>query len=199
MVRGSVALLALLALTAPAVAGPELDATDAEKEKHQGQVGLGIAVGTGYRGIFRDADEYCGKTGEDLCLARSPLHMDLSLGYRVLEKLELYGELRIGLERDFGENANSEGARTRAYSMGAKVYFKDEGTAKFWSSLAFTIDTTHYPQKPENDYGVRLRNAFQFDPHRTVGVFFYFGPIFAWQRWLRFEVEGGLGLQARFP
>ena len=197
MLRGAIALAALLLLCAPAVAD-ELDETSPD-ESQQGQVGLHAKIGTSYRGIFRDAEEYCGKTGEDLCQGRAPLYLDLGAGYRVIEKLELFFEVRIGLERDFGASATSTGARNRVYSPGVKLYFKEEGTAKFWSSLMFNIDTTNYPQKPETDYGVRLTNAFQFDPHRTYGVFFYAGPIFAWQRWLRFEIEGGIGMQARFP
>ncbi|HTM22921.1 MAG TPA: hypothetical protein VL172_20500 [Kofleriaceae bacterium] len=202
MLRGAIALTVLTALTAPVFADDKLkalDETDEDYEKHQGQVGLHVKVGTGYRAIFRDADEYCGKTGEDLCNERAPVHMELGVAYRLLERLEAFFEVRVGLERDFGASATERGARTRAYMPGLKVYFKDAGTAKFWSSLAFCVDTTHYPQKPETDYGVKLTNAFQFDPHRTFGVFFYFGPVFAWQRWLRFELEGGLGIQARFP
>ncbi len=198
MLRGAIALVALLLLCTPATAG-ELDETSPD-ESQQGQVGLHAKIGTSYRGIFRDGDEFCGKTGEDLCQGRGPLYLDLGAGYRVLEKLELFLEVRVGLERDFGPNATSKGPRTRVYSPGVKVYFKDEGTAKFWSSLMFNIDTTnYYAPYDKTDYGVRLTNAFQFDPHRTFGVFFYAGPIFAWQRWLRFEIEGGIGMQARFP
>jgi len=198
MTRGcSIATVVLLSLCAPAVAG-NLDDTSPD-EKSQGQVGLHAKVGSGYRGIFRDADEYCGVNGEDLCLARTPLFLDLGVSYRVLERLDILFEVRVGLERDFGATPAVKGVRNHAYAPGVKVYFKDAGTAKFWSSLAFEIETTDYPQKPETDYGMRLTNAFQFDPHHTVGVYFFFGPVFAWKRWLRFEIEGGVGLQARFP
>jgi hypothetical protein len=107
--------------------------------------------------------------------------------------------MRLGLEDDFGESEGSDGSKLRAFAPGLKLYFHEAGTAKFFSTLQFVIDTTHYPQAEQTDLGVKNTSGLQLDLHKTVGVFFFFGEEVGWSRWLRLQLEAGMGLQARFP
>ncbi len=196
----------LVVLCSSAVVSPgfaeELDGTS-YKASNKGQFGVHARVGTGYRGIFRYNDEFCGQTGEDLCLGRSPFALDFGLSYRVLQRLDLLMEMRVGLESDFGRTESEDGNRIRAYAPGVKVYFSDAGTLKFFSTLQLVIDTTNYPQVGQavagTDYGFKTVSGLQIDPHQTIGVFFFFSAEAGFKRWLRLQMEGGLGIQARFP
>lgn len=172
---------------------------------HKGQVGLHIASGAGYRGIFPYDEEYCGQLKDDggnrsPCLGRSPLALDVGLAFGVARTLELFVEMRFGLERDFGPAPGMDGPRARAFSPGIKLYLGDLGpTTKFFSTLQLPIDFTDHDQLDKNDFGIRNVNGLQLDVHHTFGLFLYFGEQVSWRRWLRFEVEGGLGAQVRFP
>ena len=194
----AVVLAGAVTLSGAAVHAEELDET-AAGVSNQGQFGVHFKVGTGYRGILRYNDEICGQAGEDLCLERAPFSMDLGLSYRATERLELLVEMRLGLEGDFGINDATSGNKIRNYSPGVKLYFSDAGTAKFFSTLQLVIDTTEYPQADKVDWGFKNTSGLQIDMHKTVGIYFFFGEIVSWSRWLRLELEGGMGIQARFP
>ena len=206
MVRTPLAFLPLLSLLVPALSHaqePALDQTSPE-ESHRGQFGIHAQIGSGYRGIFPYDNEYCGSPQEgadsDFCSNRTPLFLDLGLSYRVLDRLDVFLEMRLGLESDFGVNeASDDGPRNRHYSPGLKIYFREGGSLKVFSTLQFVLDTTGYEQTDDSDLAVKNITGIQIDPHRTVGVYFFFGETVGWSRWLRFEIEGGLGLQARFP
>jgi hypothetical protein len=195
-------LLVALGLLVPGAARADesLDETSPEVS-HKRQFGFHAKMGTGYRAIFPYGDEYCGSEGSDndFCPTRAPLFLDVGLSYRVTDKLDVLLEMRLGLEKDFGRNESEEGSRNRLYSPGLKLYFREGGTMKVFSTLQFVIDTTDYPHIDEIDYAVKNVTGLQIDPHKTMGVFFFFGETVGWSRWLRFEMEGGLGLQARFP
>ena len=206
MATRKLAFLVALGLLMPGLArGDEtsLDGTSPD-ESHSGQFGFHAKIGTGYRGIFPYNDEYCGSPQEgsenNFCSNRSPFFLDLGLSYRVLERLDVFLEMRLGLESDFGRNESSDGPRNRYYSPGVKLYFREGGTMKVFSTLQFVMDTTAYDQS-DTDFDLAVKNVsgIQIDPHRTVGMFFFFGETVGWSRWLRVEMEGGLGLQARFP
>src|SRR5690606_15344267 len=67
---------------------------------HRGQVGLHLALGTGYRGIFPYDGEFCGDLKDEggnaaSCLGRSPLAIDLGLGYGITDRLEALLEVRL--------------------------------------------------------------------------------------------------------
>lgn len=203
-----VVVAGLCALLCPQVAQAQgLDETD-EKASHRGQFGVSAKVAMGYRGIFPyadDGDYYCGNDDPsergDPCQGRSPVSLDLGLEYRVLDSLGLLLEARFGLEKDFGETeaAADDGPRITMYAPGLRAYLRDSGGFKFFIGLQFVIDTTTYPQVDENDYGVRITPGVMLDPHRTFGLIAFFGPTVSWSRWLHFGMEGGLGIQARFP
>jgi hypothetical protein len=178
---------------------------DEDTFSHKGQVGINIQGGMGFRALFPYDEGFCGELKDDgsgenkpNCLARSPFALDFHLGYGVLDKLELFVQARIGLERDIGANTSADGPRIFELSPGIRGYIAELGTTRFFSTLQFALDLTDY-HIDEADYGVRNTNGFQLDLHKTFGIYLYFGEVVSWRRWLRFEVEAGIGVQARFP
>ncbi|HEY8145569.1 MAG TPA: hypothetical protein VIG06_22970 [Kofleriaceae bacterium] len=190
-------------------AAPEEDADDEEDEpsfSHKGQVVLHLQGVLGYRSIVTYDEEYCGDLKKDdgggnsaTCYGRSPFSLDVGLGYGVLDILEVFLEMRFGLERDIGATPNMDGPRTVALAPGVKAYLGRIGEMAFFSTVQLPIDFTSFDQVDKNDFGIRNVNGLQLDLHRTFGVYVMFGEEVSWRRWLRFEIEAGLGVQARFP
>ncbi len=190
-------------------AAPEEDADDDEEEpafSHKGQVTLHLQGVLGYRSIVTYDEEYCGDLKKDdgggnsaTCYGRSPFGLDVGLGYGVLDILEVFLEMRLGLERDIGATPNMEGPRTVALAPGVKAYLGRIGEMAFFSTVQLPIDFTSFDQVDKNDFGIRNVNGLQLDLHRTFGVYVMFGEEVSWRRWLRFEIEAGLGVQARVP
>jgi hypothetical protein len=201
-------LLAFLGLVVfvPGSALGEEDVLNPNALSHKGQVGVSLGVGTGYRGILPyDDGEFCGDkndmgANDDLCIGRSPFSLDIGLSYGISRKLELLLEMRVGLEADFGSSTTADdGPKVSRFAPGVKLYVRDVGVTKFYSTLQLVIGTTDYPTNSTKDFGIKQTNGLQFDLHKTVGVFFFFGEQTGWKRWLRFEMDAGLGIQARFP
>jgi hypothetical protein len=203
--RRLLVLACLVALSAPSAARADSSSSSEDDDKsNRGQFGLSAKVALGYRGIFpyeEDGDYYCGDADNvgDPCQGRSPVGLDLGIEYRALDALGVLFEARFGLEKDFGENASADGIRQRMWAPGIRAYLRDSGGFKFFLTLQMVIDTTSYPQIDKNDLGVRLTPGIMLDPHRTFGLIAFFGPHVSWSRWLSFGIEGGLGIQARFP
>lgn len=192
-----------------AVAEDEDDDEDDDQEpdvSHKNQFGLHLQGVLGYRAIVTYDEEYCGDLKQDdgggnsaACYGRSPFGLDIGLAYGVLDALEVLLEMRVGLERDIGPAPNMDGPRMFALAPGVKAYLGRIGEMAFFSTLQLPIDFTSFDQVDKNDFGIRNVNGLQLDLHRTFGVYVMFGEEVSWRRWLRFELEAGLGAQARFP
>ena len=50
-----------------------------------------------------------------------------------------------------------------------------------------------------NDFGIRNANGLMFEVMRNLGFYIQFGETVGFVRWLRFEIDGGVGVQARIP
>jgi len=182
-------------------------AEDDEEEptfSHKGQVGLHLQGVLGYRSIVTYDEEFCGElkdggANRSTCYGRSPFVLDVGLAYGVFSVLEVMLEMRLGLEKDIGATPNQDGPRTFALAPGVKAYLGRFGEMAFFSTLQLPIDFTSFDQVDKNDFGVRNINGLQLDLHRTFGVYVLFGEEVSFRRWLRFEIEAGLGVQARFP
>jgi hypothetical protein len=175
------------------------------QSSHEGQFGIHAQGGTGFRFIAPyDDGLYCGQLLDDgepkrVCSERSPITLELGTTYGVSKSLELMLEIRLGLEEDFGLSSTSAGPKQFHFSPGLKIYIRDAGLTKFFSSLQLAIDTTDYEQAGDTDFAVRNVNGLQFDFHRTVGVYFFFGETIGFSRWFRFEMDAGIGMQIRVP
>jgi hypothetical protein len=190
------------------------DGADAETTlfSHKGQVGVHAQLGSGYRVLFPYNEEYCGQTDSDgsaksVCTGRSPFFLDVGLSYGINDAVELIGEARLGLERDFAGVLGTDGPRPISFAAGVRLYVDAEGRFKFFSSLEGVIETTDYAESTQSgsaavdgsDYGIRNVNGIMFDFHRTFGLYAHFGETITFASWLRFELNAGLGVQVRFP
>jgi hypothetical protein len=169
---------------------------------HKGQVGIHAQVGQGYRFIAPYGEEYCGTSGS-VCTAAPPPFLDLGISYAPTRSLELLVEMRLGITTDFKpQRAGSDSPRPFVFAPGIKYYVDDSGSAKIFSTLQVSFDRTDYSASgaaTSTDVGVRNVNGVLLDVHRTFGIYLHVGMTLGFVRWMRFEVDGGLGIQARFP
>lgn len=195
----------LIALGAPSLARADEEAEGGTKRawSHKGQFGISADFGTGYRAIFKyDDDDFCGQS-KAVCSARSPFVVDLTLTYGVSKSIELLADVRLGLEDDFKPaQLNADPPMPVSFGGGLRVYIDDTGSAKFFTSLLVNFDRTDYSasgNSTQTDVGVRNVNGLLLDFHRTFGAYIFLGETIGFVRWLSFQVDVGVGLQARFP
>lgn len=174
----------------------------ADDLSHKGQFGVHVQPGVGYRVLFPYNEEYCGEADKSVCTGRAPFFLDIGASYAPVPKIELLAEIRLGVEKDFS-GGGSEGPRPFAYALGLRLFVDGGGKAKFFSSIEGVIETTDYSKTAGvdggTDYGLRNVNGFQIDFSDALGLYFHFGETVTFVNWLRFELHGGIGLQARFP
>jgi len=184
----------------------------AEDLSHHRQFQVSARLATGLRGIATYEDTtFCGDTDASaangfapVCTGRSPLAVDFELGYGVTRTVDLFLELRIGIENDFGATPTSDdGPRPFHLSPGARFFFSDGGRSKLFTTAQLVLDFASYEgatgESLGTDVGVRNMSGLWFDLDRGYGVYVFVGETATFSRWLRFELEGGIGLQARYP
>jgi len=167
---------------------------------HDMQFGLSVLSGTGYRGIFTYKENtYCGKI-ENLmpsrvCNARLPTFIDAQVSFGVAAHWDLLADLRFGAEREFG------GIREFAVAPGFRYWIEPEDRFKIFTTVQVVYDATieHQPGLKDYDIAARNANGLMFEVMRNLGFYAQFGETIGFVRWLRFEIDFGLGVQARFP
>ena len=212
MVAGLIAGLAAAATPAARADDGDPPREVAPRGDHKGQFGLGLSLTTGYRLIKTwDNSRYCGERGGSgsgggnavYCVGRTPLALDVALSYGLTRSIEVLLDIRFGVERDFGSSATADGPRLRHYAPGLKFFLGGEGQVHYFSTAQLAIDTTGYQDVGGAAVGtdVRVRNAngLQIDFHDAYGVYAYFAEELAFSRWLEAGVEGGAGIQGRYP
>ena len=166
---------------------------------HRMQGGVGLIFGSGYRGLVK----YHGKPGacEDVagsdktfCHSRLPTWMDIQASFGATRGLSVIADVRVGLENDFTHS------RPLAFAPGIKYFIDADERWKFFVTLQLALDFTgQLPQVPTTDVGVRNAVGFQCDIHRLFGVWVQLGDTLAFRRYFRFELDGAVGLEVRFP
>jgi hypothetical protein len=192
--------------TAAAPARVEPQSTD-----HYRQFGLSARVAIGLRGIatYDDVD-YCGKRSTEtssgnaaVCIGRAPISLDLEASYGFGRAKEVILEFRLGLERDFGAVAGTDGPRVHFLAPGARLFFSQAKTSKLFTQIQLVIDFTSYKdgsnQGRGTDYGFRNLNGLWFDLHHAYGFYVFVGETLTFKRWLRGDLEAGIGIQGRYP
>jgi hypothetical protein len=166
---------------------------------HYQQFGIAILPGTGYRGIFPYQEMInCGQPEKRVCTGRLPVFLDVQPSFGFARHWDVLIDLRFGLGQEF------TGARQFAVAPGARYWVDPEEPAKFFATVQVAYDTT--PQhgdgtalKHNDDVAFRNANGFMFEVMRNFGVYIQFGETIGFVRWLRFEIDGGIGVQARLP
>jgi hypothetical protein len=168
---------------------------------HYQQFGIALLPGTGYRAIFPYQNQNgvtinCGQPGKTVCTGRLPTFLDVQPSFGFADHWDVLIDLRFGLEQDF--------TTTHQFAVvpGVRYWVDPEEGAKFFATLQVAYDVTsqHDPfLKHNDDVAMRNSNGFMFEVMRNFGVYLQFGETIGFVRWLRFEIDAGLGVQARLP
>ncbi len=178
---------------------------------HTGQFGVSLRVALGLRAIAPlDDSVYCGKTDASaasgyapVCVGRSPFSLDLEASYGLRAKLDAILEIRLGIESDFGSSPNTnDGPHIVAMSPGVRFFFSEAKRTKLFSTAQIVLDFSGYKDPSgiarRDDFGVRNLNGLWFELDKSYAAYIYGGETLTFVRWLGFELEVGLGFQARY-
>jgi hypothetical protein len=208
--RGCLAACALLVSAGTAAAESTADPGAASVPSHKGQFEASLRLALGGRAIVPyDNTIYCGTTDPQaefgfaaVCTGRAPFSFDLELGYGVAHKIDLLLELRIGLESDFGAAPGAGGPRMFHLSPGARFFFSEGGRSKLFTTAQLVLDFAGYEDAGGTgrgaDFGIRNLSGLWFDLRREYGFYVFVGETASFARWMRFELEGGIGIQGRY-
>jgi hypothetical protein len=165
---------------------------------HHLQFGIALLPGTGYRAIFPYQEGInCGQLNKRVCSGRLPTFLDVQPSFGFAERWDVLIDLRFGLEEDF------MGSREFALAPGVRYWVDPQDQWKFFTTVQVVYDATPQHQQgvlPHNDdIAVRNSNGFMFEVMRNFGAYVQFGETIGFRRWLRFEIDAGVGVQARLP
>lgn len=191
----------------PALARPDRDTTS-----HKGMFEVSLRAAVGLRAIVSyDKTDYCGATDAStstgnapVCTGRAPFAFDLELGYGIARRIDVFAELRLGLETDFHQTpqASAPGPRMLHVSPGARFFFSDAKSSKLFTTAQLVFDFAGYKDAGGadrgTDFGVRNMNGLWFDLEKAYGFYVYLGETATFSRWMRFELELGVGFQGRY-
>jgi hypothetical protein len=163
---------------------------------HDMQFGLAVLSGTGYRGIFPyDEMVYCGQLGKRVCTGRLPVFLDVQPSFGFAKHWDVLVDLRFGLGQDFTHTHEF------AVAPGFRYWVDPEESAKFFATIQVAYDMTSQGNDMlrRSDWAARNSNGFMFEVMHNFGAYVQFGETIGFARWLRFEIDAGLGVQARLP
>lgn len=183
----------------------------ADDFSHDRQYQFSARLAFGLRGIATYDDDYCGDTDSTrpsgfakVCTGRSPVAVDFELGYGITRAIDVIAELRVGIENDFGATpTDDDGPRPLHVAPGARFFFAEGGRSKLFTTAQLVIDLASYEnaagESLGTDVGVRNMSGLWFDLGRSSGIYGFVGSTATFARWLRFELEAGVGVQVRYP
>jgi hypothetical protein len=178
---------------------------------HEGQAMVSARFGLGLRAIVPYEDTtFCGETSTQTstgfaaaCTGRAPFSLDFEVGYGISDRIDLVLELRIGLEPDFDATpTGDDGPHPLHLAPGARFFWGEDEKTKVFTTAQLVLDVAGYASRDGaelgTDVGVKNLSGLWFDLDRAYGFYIYAGPTATFARWLRFELEGGFGIQGRY-
>jgi hypothetical protein len=189
---------------APAVAPAPPAPAASDELSHAGQVGITARLGTGVRFLSTyQQTTTCNDTGDRACFARVPTVLELEVAYGLDRRIDVLGEIGIGLEQDFSSVSSIAGPHEVRLSPGLRFYFGQSKHTKLFATVQVVFDFSDYKSDTGgslgNDFGFRNVNAFLYDINKSVGVYVFGGETFEFARWFDVELEAGVGVQLRYP
>jgi len=163
---------------------------------HKYQLGIALLPGVGYRGIVPYQETIvCGPPDERVCTGLLPFFLDAQVSFGIAEHWDVLVDLRFGIGTDFTTSHQF------AVAPGFRYWVDPELPVKFYATMQGVFDATpqHNPMVRNTDFGVRNANGMMFEVMSNFGFFVQFGETVGFVRWLRFEIDGGAGIQARIP
>jgi hypothetical protein len=163
---------------------------------HLYQLGLAVLPGAGFRIIapYQEGID-CGQQAKRVCTGMLPFFMDVQPSFGFAQHWDVLMDLRFGIGVDFTHS------REFSVAPGVRYWVDPELPTKFFATIQGVYDATNQNNlKVRNtDFGVRNSNGFMFEVMRNLGFYLQFGETVGFARWLRFEIDAGVGLQARMP
>jgi hypothetical protein len=163
---------------------------------HKNQFGIAVMPGIGFRVIapYNEMD-HCGQQDKRVCTGMLPFFLDVQPSFGFAEHWDVIVDLRFGIVTDFTMSHQI------AVAPGVRYWVDNNLETKFYATIQGVFDATpqHNTAVSDNDFGIRNANGFMFDVMRNFGVYLQFGETIAFVRWLRFEIDAGVGVQVRIP
>ncbi len=163
---------------------------------HKDQFGVSLMPGSGYRIIapYKDGVS-CGQQINRVCTGWLPFFVDVQPSFGFARHWDVIVDLRFGVAADFN------GSHQFAVAPGVRYWVDADLPTKFFATIqgVYDLNPQHTPGVKDYDFGVRNANGFMLEVMRNLGFYLQFGETLGLVRWLRFEVDGGVGVQARFP
>jgi hypothetical protein len=201
-------------VTGPAPA-PEPAPSKLQDFRHRHQVSIRATFGKGYRLAFAYGEhERCGEDpdapdglDDTPCYSGSPAFADLDLSFGLTDALELSALIRLGLEAEFtglgtepGVTASAlEETRPLVLGFGIRVYADPPSRVKVFLGARVLYDLTKAGAEGKQDFAIRAEPGLQIEIIRYVALYIQANATIGFLRWLRFEVDGGGGIQLRVP
>jgi hypothetical protein len=163
---------------------------------HKDQFGVSVMPGSGYRIIAPYKDGIpCGQQINRVCTGSIPFFIDVQPSFGFGRHWDVIVDLRFGVAADFN------GSHQFAVAPGVRYWVDADLPTKFFAAIqgVYDLNPQHTPGVKDYDFGVRNANGFMLEVMRNLGFYLQFGETLGLVRWLRFEVDGGVGVQARFP
>jgi hypothetical protein len=163
---------------------------------HLDQFGLAVLPGSGYRIIAPYHDMVpCGQLNKRVCTGWIPFFIEVQPSFGLSRHWDALVDLRFGVAADFSQSHQF------AVAPGFRYWVDPDLDAKFFATFqgVYDVNPQHDPGTKDYDVGVRNANGFMFEVMRNLGFYLQFGETIGFVRWLRFEIDGGIGVQARFP
>lgn len=163
---------------------------------HKYQLGLSVLPGIGFRVIAPYEENVdCGQQAKRVCTGLLPFFIDVQPSFGFAEHWDILVDLRFGIVTDFNQRHQF------AVAPGFRYWVDPELHTKFYATIQGVFDATgqNNASLRKNDFGIRNANGFMFEVMRNLGLYIQLGETIGFARWLRFEIDLGVGVQARIP
>jgi hypothetical protein len=171
---------------------------------HGSQFGLRVGMTFPFKVNFRMDDSPPCDNGEvpekKVCPVSTPPTLDLALSFAVLDALEPFVWVRLGL----GEEKVTHTDAARLFGAGVRIYTMSESRFKLFiePSAAIELEGSTDAVTSRNyqtDLLAHLNIGGQFDFSRYFGLFVSAGPEATFFRSVSLAVAGTIGVQGRVP
>jgi hypothetical protein len=137
----------------------------------------------------------CGQQGKRVCTGLLPFFLDTQASFGFAQHWDVLLDLRFGVMTDFTQS------REFAVAPGVRYWVDPDMMVKFYATIQGVYDATSQNNLAvrNNDFGFRNANGLMFEVMRNLGFYVQFGETIGLARWMRFEIDGGVGVQARMP
>jgi hypothetical protein len=163
----------------------------------QGEIRVGVTEGYSLAIRYQDGDS-CNSSGSTFCNGRAPVMLDFAGGFGVLDWLEIEARFRMGVEPVSGISVSHDAGAALPLQVGAgiRAYGSDSSRLKFGFGIAALVDFTAGQRL---DVVARLDEGLHYEASRYFAFYLQVGESLQPVRSLMFSLDGGIGLQGRFP